>query len=39
MNKKISWSKYRSIEKRMLDVAFTGVENAINHYACCVEKK
>ena len=38
MNKKISWSKYRSIEKRMLDVAFTGVENAINHYACCVEK-
>ena len=31
------WSKYRSIEKRFLDLRFTGVENALNHYARCEE--
>jgi hypothetical protein len=35
--KKMPWSKYRSIEKRFLDLRFTGVENALNHYARCEE--
>ena len=35
--KKMPWRKYRSIEKRFLDLRFTGVENALNHYARCEE--
>ena len=37
--KKMPWSKYRSIEKRFLDLRFTGVENALNHFGRVTEAK